>query len=239
MKEHGFQAYIVGGGIRDLLLKRKPKDFDIATDARPQALKKLFRNCRLIGRRFRLAHIFFGREIIEVATFRAGHETGEPHEARTRDGLIVRDNVYGTIDQDAWRRDFTINAIYYDVEEGALLDFVDGYRDLKHRILHVIGDPNVRYCEDPVRMLRAARFAGKLGFELEQETETAIFKSNHLLQNISSSRLYDEVVKVFHSGESIKIFPFLERYGLFDQLFPLTAQYFKENENKYIFRNMR
>ena len=155
LKNAGYQAYLVGGGVRDLLLGREPKDFDVATDAQPDQVRELFSNCRLIGRRFRLAHIRFGREIIEVATLRAGHSDNRGHDGQTAAGRIVRDNVWGTIDDDVWRRDFTVNALYYNIADYSLLDYTDGLDDLKKGLIRVIGDPEVRYQEDPVRMLRA------------------------------------------------------------------------------------
>src|SRR5690606_25113979 len=162
LKSAGYQAYLVGGGVRDLSLGREPKDFDVATDARPEAIKKLFRNCRLIGRRFRLAHVHFGPEIIEVATFRALHDPADPDDGEERvveDGLILRDNVYGTLTEDALRRDFTINALYYNIADFSVVDHAGGMADLEAGVVRLIGDPAVRYREDPVRMLRAVRFA--------------------------------------------------------------------------------
>ena len=229
LNDAGFEAYLVGGGIRDLLLDRHPKDFDIATNALPNQIKKLFDNCRLIGRRFRLAHIFFGREIIEVATFRAGHEGAQAHEARTRnDGMVVRDNVYGTIEQDALRRDFTINALYYNLKDAALLDFTNGFKDLQNKKLHIIGDPKTRYQEDPVRMLRAARIAGKLCLSISRDTAEQITKMNHLLSNISPARLYDETIKLFHCGFANHTLPLLEKYELLKYLLPLTDNCLKK-----------
>ncbi|MEA2080281.1 MAG: polynucleotide adenylyltransferase PcnB, partial [Pseudomonadota bacterium] len=166
LKEAGFQSFLVGGGVRDLLLGREPKDFDVATDATPDQLRQLFRNCRLIGRRFRLAHVRFGREIIEVATFRARHDgvsNDDSDSEHSEQGRILRDNVYGSIEDDAWRRDFTVNALYYDIKDFSVVDYVGGLEDLKSGTLRLIGDPEQRYREDPVRMLRAVRFAAKLG----------------------------------------------------------------------------
>jgi len=164
LKNAGYQAYLVGGGVRDILLGLKPKDFDIATDAHPEQVRELFRNCRLIGRRFRLAHVHFGREIIEVSTFRASHNDAVDGEGHEEDGRIIRDNVYGTLDEDVWRRDFTVNALYYNIEDYSIVDYVGGLEDIQNKQLRLIGIPEDRYREDPVRMLRAVRFAIKLGF---------------------------------------------------------------------------
>jgi poly(A) polymerase len=176
LKDSGYQAHLVGGGVRDLLLGREPKDFDIATDATPEDVRRLFRNCRLIGRRFRLAHVMFGREIIEVATFRALQTNTEGSDARHIDdeGRIVRDNVYGNIEEDALRRDFTVNALYYNIADFSIIDYASGIQDINAGLLRLLGDPVTRYREDPVRMLRAVRFATKLGFRIEKESEEPI-----------------------------------------------------------------
>jgi poly(A) polymerase len=224
-----FDAYLVGGCVRDLLLGRKPKDFDIVTNALPKQIKKLFRNCRLIGRRFRLAHVYFGREIIEVATFRAGDKNTA---SRTKDGIIMRDNVYGTIEQDAERRDFTINALFYNVFNHTVLDFVKGFEDLRDKKLDIIGSPSLRYREDPVRMLRAVRIAGKLGFTITPRTAKPIKRLNRLLMNISHSRLFDEVVKAFHCGEAQQVYPLLIRFGLLEKISPLITQHVGHMDNK-------
>lgn len=221
LKEAGFEAYLVGGGVRDLLLDLKPKDFDIVTNAKPEQVYKLFRNCRLIGRRFRLAHVYFRGEIIEVATFR-GHHTGFGSEAQTATGLIIHDNVYGTIEEDAERRDFTINALYYNIKDFSLVDYHDGLADMKAGVLRIIGDPAQRYREDPVRMLRAVRLAGKLNFTIHPDTERPIFESHALLQNVSPARLFDEVLKLFHGGQALATFKLLRKYGLFGYLFAQT-----------------
>ncbi|MCP4699609.1 MAG: polynucleotide adenylyltransferase PcnB [Gammaproteobacteria bacterium] len=230
LKKAGYQAYLVGGGTRDLLLEHKPKDFDVVTDARPEEVNSLFRNCRLIGRRFRLAHIHFGREIIEVATFRAQHdgENGENGEGVMLDGRIVRDNVYGTFEEDVWRRDFTINALYYNIYDFSVVDFTRGMADLNAGILRLIGDPILRYQEDPVRMLRAVRFAAKLDFEIHPHTKEPIYAMHDLLKTVPASRLYDEVLKLFLTGHAAKSFVQLQHYGLFELLFPLTAPHLSE-----------
>lgn len=167
LRDSGFGAYLVGGAVRDILVGGHPKDFDVATDATPEQVKGLFRNCRLIGRRFRLAHVVYGREIIEVATFRANIDDGSGDRETDTGGRLVRDNVYGSIEDDAVRRDFTANALYYAVEDFSVRDYVGGFEDVQNRLMRLIGDPVTRYREDPVRMLRAVRLAAKLDFEIE------------------------------------------------------------------------
>ena len=215
----GYQACLVGGAVRDLLLGRHPKDFDVATDATPEEVSRLFRNCRLIGRRFRLAHVHFGRQIIEVATFRAPH--GESHaEHHDELGRILRDNVYGEIHDDVWRRDFTANALYYNIADFAIIDYVGGVEDIANRRLRLIGDQQTRYREDPVRMLRAIRFAAKLGFTIEDSCRQAILELGPLLDEIPPARLFEEVLKLFHSGHARESFDWLQEYGLLQYLFP-------------------
>jgi len=239
LKDAGFAAYLVGGGVRDLLLGGHPKDFDVATDAHPDEVYKLFRNCRLIGRRFRLAHVHFGREIIEVATFRGHHDQAEgENESRVENGMLVRDNVYGTLVEDAWRRDFTINALYYNIADFSVVDYTGGLQDLQTRTLRMIGDPEVRFQEDPVRMLRAIRFAAKLDFRLANELTELLPQQAHLLDVISSARLFDEVLKLFLSGHAEKTFDLLLRYGLFQHLFAQTADAFS-GEDTYAERFVR
>jgi poly(A) polymerase len=282
LKEAGYQAYLVGGAVRDLLLGLKPKDFDVATDALPEDVRRLFRNCRLIGRRFRLAHVHFGSEIIEVATFRAaaaperedvpedagdggpegaaeeegegpaegdderGDERGDEqpsaggplraesppfedseHRAFDTRGRILRDNIYGSIEEDVWRRDFAANALYYSISDLSIWDFVDGVNDVKARRLKLIGDPETRYREDPVRMLRAVRFAAKLGFTIDPESEAPIRRLGYLLDGVPAARLFDEVLKLFLSGYGVKVFDLLQKYGLFEHLFPMSAAAFE------------
>lgn len=219
LKSSGFKAYLVGGGVRDLLLGREPKDFDVATDATPEQVRSVFRNCRLIGRRFRLAHVRFGREIIEVATFR-GTASEDNDERRVENGMIVRDNVYGCIEEDALRRDFTINALYYDIADFSVLDFAGGLADLSQGRLRLIGDPEQRYREDPVRMLRAVRFASKLGFGLAPASETPLLEHGNMLHSVPAARLFEEVLKLFHSGTALGAFEKLRHYSLFHHLFP-------------------
>jgi len=220
----GYRAFLVGGSVRDLLLGNRPKDFDIATDALPEEVRQLFRNSRLIGRRFRIVHVKFGREIIEVATFRAHHDRDSHQTNHSKTGLILDDNVYGSLDEDVQRRDFTINALYYQVDEGAVYDDVGGMADLKAKSIRLIGDPETRYREDPVRMLRAIRFAAKLNFNIDPETTKPIKRMSFLLQDVPAARLFDEVLKLLMMGKAGKTFSLLKEYGLIDWLFPATAR---------------
>ena len=261
LKESGHLAYLVGGGVRDLLLGREPKDFDIATDAKPNEIKKIFRNCRLIGRRFRLAHIHFHDEIIEVATFRSNiteeesaleaavkdaadaplpadaappldppavsGPTDAPHERprpprmlKTEDGMILRDNVFGTPEQDAIRRDFTVNALFYGIADYSVIDYVGGMEDLRKGLIRIIGDPVVRFTEDPVRMVRAVRFAAVLGFKIEAKTYEALLEHKDKIALASPARMYEEVQKLFLLGEGEKTFQLLRHTGMFGVLFP-------------------
>jgi poly(A) polymerase len=271
LKEQRYHAYLVGGSVRDLLLGREPKDFDIATDAKPNEVKKVFRNCRLIGKRFRLAHIHFHDEIIEVATFRSSateepekedavptdqqtlalfHEEPSPqreetiaqgevppgvvpaanqvqHEKpraprmlKTEDGMILRDNVFGTPEEDALRRDFTVNALFYNIADYSVIDYVGGMQDLKNGLIRIIGDPLVRFTEDPVRMVRAVRFAALLGFEIEDSTYRAILELKDKVALASPARMYEEVLKLFLLGEGEKTYQLLRKTGLFGVIFP-------------------
>ncbi len=255
LKEGGYQGFLVGGCVRDLLIGIEPKDFDVATNALPEEVRRLFRNCRLVGRRFRLAHVYFGREIIEVATFRAGSapppgdeplsedvddidiEAGESDqdvspevipEAEIDDGSrvvdaegrILRDNTYGTIDDDVWRRDFTANALYYNIADFSIWDFTDGMDDIKAKRLRLIGDPETRFREDPVRMLRAARFVAKLGFELDPATAAPMSSLQPLLASVPPARLFDEALKLFLTGHGVASLQALRRFGLLAALLP-------------------
>jgi poly(A) polymerase len=233
LHQAGYGAYLVGGGVRDLMLEREPKDFDVATSATPEEVKALFRNCRLIGRRFRLAHVHFGPEIIEVATFRAGQECGEGEQSQTEGGMILRDNEYGTLEEDAWRRDFTINALYYNIGDFSVVDYTGGVEDLERGEIRLIGDPQQRYREDPVRMLRAVRFAVKLGFRIERQTEEPIEPLAHLLEQIPQARLYEEFLKMFQAGQALETFEKLRHYDLFRYLFPMTDRMLAEEENNF------
>ncbi len=271
LKDAGYQGFLVGGCVRDLLIGREPKDFDVATDASPEEVRRLFRNCRLIGRRFRLAHIRFGQQVVEVATFRAAGEPITPDDEPDEDGVteiddepdgnvaggddevngnvddgsddfgnraplqgntdlvhdhrgrLLRDNVYGSIDQDVWRRDFTCNALYYNIEDFSIWDYVGGVEDVRSRTLRLIGDPETRYREDPVRMLRAVRFEAKLGFTLHETTRAPFATLAGLLANIPPARLLDEFLKLFLAGFGLRSFELLVQYGLLEQLFPATA----------------
>ena len=220
LHEAGFESYLVGGGVRDLLLGRKPKDFDVSTNASPEEVRELFKNCRVIGRRFRLAHVVFGRDIIEVATFRAAHSEGEGGVTGDS-GRLVRDNVYGgTVADDAARRDFTVNALYYNIADGSVLDFYNGVEDLRNGELKFIGEAQARVVEDPVRALRAARFAAKLDFSVATEVATAIDMYHHKLADIPPARLFDEVLKLLQSGHGLASLEWLQELDLLQYLFP-------------------
>ncbi|PBJ83454.1 polynucleotide adenylyltransferase [Lysobacteraceae bacterium NML93-0399] len=231
LHEAGHQAYLVGGAVRDVLVGLTPKDFDIATDATPEQVKALFRNCRLIGRRFRLAHVVFGREIIEVATFRANVDDGSGDREVHDDGRLLRDNVYGTIEDDAVRRDFTANALYYAIADFSVRDYVGGFEDVQNRVMRLIGDPETRYREDPVRMLRAVRLAAKLDFTIEPGTAEPIPRLAHLLSEAAPARLFEECLKLFLSGHAVASFEGLERFGLLPALFPESAAALASNRS--------
>ncbi len=223
LHEAGYGAYLVGGAVRDLLLGEHPKDFDVATDATPEQVKHLFRNCRLIGRRFRLAHVVYGREIIEVATFRANSDDGSGDREQDVDGRVLRDNVYGSIEDDAIRRDFTANALYYAIGDFSVRDYLGGFEDVNNRVMKLIGDPETRYKEDPVRMLRAVRLAAKLRFSIDPASADPIPKLAQLLKEASSARLFEECLKLFLSGHAEASFLGLEAHGLLPALLPETA----------------
>jgi len=213
----GFKAYLVGGCVRDLLLNLEPKDFDIATNAKPEQIYKLFKRSRLIGRRFRLVHVMFSaRKFIEVATFRSGKVQ------TAKNGVIVRDNCYGNIEDDVVRRDFNINALYYDIKTQEVIDYLGGLEDIKAQEVHIIGKPSIRFEQDPVRMIRAIRFQTKLGFQLSDEIKSAIFEQASLLGNISAARLYEECIKLFHNEYGFEVYERLEKYGLLKYLFKQT-----------------
>lgn len=264
LRDHGFIGYLVGGGVRDLLLGREPKDFDVVTDATPAQLKKTFRNCRLIGRRFRLAHLHFHDEIIEVATFRSaaepapeeteeaateipeaqeapeepaseaelieqereerrrrrhGHMHG-PSMLKSEDGMVLMDNVFGTPEEDAVRRDFTVNALFYNIVDFSIIDHVGGMEDLKNGLIRTIGDPLVRFTEDPVRMIRAIRFASMLGFNIEPRTEAAITELCGTISKATPPRMYEEILKLLLMGAGERTYQMMRHYGLFAPLFP-------------------
>ena len=237
----GFESYLVGGCVRDILMGHEPKDFDVVTNATPEQIKGLFRNCRLIGRRFRFAHIVFGREIIEVATFRGHHQESDEDEnlpkgkavaKRDAHGQLVRDNVFGTIEEDAERRDFTFNAMYYSVADFTVKDFANGLAAIEKREVELIGDPETRYREDPVRMLRAVRFAVKLGMRIEAKTAAPIKSLANLLQNIPPARLFEETLKLFLSGKGEETFLMLHEYGLIEPLFPQLTPFLKDENSR-------
>lgn len=232
LNKAGYEAYLVGGGVRDMLLGHEPKDFDVATNATPEEIRKLFRNCRLIGRRFRLAHVHFGRDIIEVATFR-GRQDESKEQYSNDSGMLLRDNVYGTLEDDAWRRDFSVNALYYNIADFSVVDYTGGMADLMAGRLRVIGDPQVRFREDPVRMLRAVRFAAKLGFRIEEGAEQAIYELGPLLQDIPAARLFDESIKLFLSATAVETFELLRHYHLFEQLYPAAEEAMAEEVNGF------
>jgi poly(A) polymerase len=232
LHDAGFEAFLVGGCVRDLLLGLEPKDFDVATNATPENVRHVFRRARLIGRRFRIAHVRVGRELIEVSTFRqraadeevtearSRRELGDRTSARSADGLILRDNAYGTIDQDAFRRDFSINALYYDPVTEQVLDYVGGLDDIRARRLRLLGDPVTRFREDPVRILRAVRFAAKLGFEIEGDTRRAIPVTRSLIAGAAPTRLFDELCKLLLLGHAVPSWQLLREVGIADVLFP-------------------
>ena len=233
LNRSGYQAYLVGGGVRDLLLGREPKDFDVATDAKPEEVKAVFRNCRLIGRRFRLAHVYFGRDIVEVATFRSMNDAEGRDEHQSDNGMILRDNVYGTIEEDALRRDFSVNALYYNIDDFSIVDYADGLHDLEAGLLRLLGDPEQRFREDPVRMLRAVRFASKLGFMIDHDCESRMAELGHLLEEVPTARLFEEVLKLFMGGTALIAFEKLRHYDLFSVLFPETDEVLSFEEHDF------
>lgn len=224
----GFDSYLVGGSVRDLLLRKSPKDFDVATSATPNQIRKHFKNARIIGRRFKLVHILYHREIIEVATFR-GHEknqkkifSSKDEHLRNERGMLVRDNVYGNLEEDAFRRDFTINSLYYDIKDSSIIDYTGGFQDIQNQLIRIIGDPDTRFQEDPVRILRAIRFSAKLDFNIEPKTADAIKRGAHLLHHVSNARLFDEMIKLYHCGHAKSVQEKLNHFGVFEYLFPQT-----------------
>ena len=225
----GYQSFLVGGCVRDAMLGLHPKDFDVATNATPDEVRALFSNCRLIGRRFRLAHVRFGRDIVEVATFRAAANHADDDHAHDEEGRIVRDNVYGTIDEDVWRRDFTCNSLYYNIADFSIWDYTGGVADIKQRHIVLIGDPDKRLREDPVRMLRAVRFAAKLDFTIDDTVVRAMRQDRPLLANVPAARLFDEFLKMFQAGHAEKTFELLRDHDLFGMLFPDTDRELDED----------
>ncbi len=228
LRDQGFQAFLVGGAVRDLLMGGHPKDFDVATDATPEEVHSLFRNSRIIGRRFRIVHVRFGREIIEVTTYRGHHDAGDDEQPSGRQskqsdsGMLLRDNVFGSLEEDAVRRDFTVNALYYCSSDFCVYDYVDGLSDLEAKQIRIIGDAEQRYREDPVRMLRAVRFAAKLDFTIEEHTAEPIAELAHMLEAVPAARLFDEMLKLFMAGQALRTFRLLVEYELLEHLFPAT-----------------
>lgn len=227
LRQAGYKAYLVGGGVRDLLLNKKPKDFDISTSAKPEEIRALFRNAILIGRRFRLAHIRFGKKIIEVSTFRSG-------ETEAAD-LIVRDNVWGSEEEDVLRRDFTINGLFYDPETQEIIDYVDGYIDLEKRILRTIGKPEVRFSQDPVRMIRLIKFCARFDLEIEKPTFEALINCKQEILKSSSARVFEELLRMLESGSSKPFFHLLHQYGMLHSLLPELAHYIELKPENAIF----
>ncbi len=223
LREAGYIAYLVGGGVRDLLLGQSPKDYDVSTSAKPEEIKSLFRNAILIGRRFRLAHIRFGKKVIEVSTFRAG--------ATEEAGLIVRDNEWGSEEQDVLRRDFTINGLFYDPETQKVIDYVDGYPDIAKRMLRAIGQPDVRFTQDPVRMIRLIKFCARFNFEIHHPTFQALLDCKGEILKSSSARIFEELLRMLESGSSKSFFHLLNEYGLLKPLSPALAQALEQPDN--------
>ena len=231
---YGYEAYLVGGCIRDILLDKNPKDFDVVTNATPEDVRKLFRRSRVIGRRFKLVHVLFGRDNIEVATFRGGEHINDQFKTKqTKSGRIVRDNVYGSLEGDVFRRDFTVNALYYNGKDGSIVDYCNGMEDLKSHTLCLIGDPERRYREDPVRMLRAIRFAVKLNFNIAKETADPIRILANLLLDVPPARLYYEVLKLLQHGQGKETFSLLREFQLAPILFPMTEKTLISGNREY------
>ena len=222
LQRAGFEAYIVGGGVRDQLLDLKPKDFDVATNAEPDQVKPLFRRARIIGRRFQIVHVQYSREIIEVTTFRSNQQSQQTNGTRrqTDTGMLTRDNVFGTLSDDASRRDLSINALYYNPTDNTLRDFADGLSDIKKRIVRIMGDPATRFREDPVRLLRVVRFAAKLGFRIDAKTAAPMAGLADNLAQVSAPRFFDESLKLFMSGQGLATYKLLQEYAFFDYIVP-------------------
>ena len=236
LHERGYKAYLAGGCVRDLLLGKHPKDFDVVTDATPNEVRRCFSHCRLIGRRFRLAHVIYGDEVIEVATFRAAGSADEISEeerdnnslVHEETGVVLRDNVFGTPEEDAFRRDFTINALFYNIADFSIIDYVGGLSDIEKKVVRAIGDPDQRYQEDPVRMIRALRFASSLGIDIEENTYEAILRQREHLAHASHARMYEEILKFFYSGSMNDAFDQWCETGLLDVMFPGFAPWVRE-----------
>ena len=234
LKKNGYQAFLVGGCVRDLLISATPKDFDVVTNATPNKIKRIFKNCRLIGRRFRLAHIRYGREIIEVSTFRSASMPSNKNVMMDHTGRIIRDNEFGSVEEDAIRRDFRCNALYYDPAKKKIWDFTDGLDDIQQKKLVVIGLPDNRIQEDPVRMIRALRFSAKLNFSLDKNLKKSIQRNSDLLCNVPSARIFEEFKKLFLHGNAEKVFLLMQEYNIFNKIFFDT---YKEIKQDKIFNN--
>ncbi len=233
--EHGYEAYLVGGCIRDLLLGKSPKDFDVATDAHPEEVRDLFRNSRVVGKRFRIVHVRFGREVVEVTTFRGPHED-QYDETHSETGMTLSDNIYGTFKEDVFRRDFTMNAVYYQPNTGEIIDLADGAKDIQTKTIRTIGSPEDRLREDPVRMLRAIRFKAKLGFTIDEETAESIKSLGYLIQDVAPARLFEEMLKLFMTGNAVAAFDGLLDYELYGWLFPDSSRSMEEHETEKLLR---
>lgn len=231
LRAHGFQAYLVGGSVRDLLLDRKPKDFDISTSAEPEEIKKIFRNSILVGRRFRLAHIRFGKKVLEVSTFRSGN-----NEADT---LIVRDNKWGTPEEDAMRRDFTINGLFYDPATQQIIDYVEGYPDLQKGLLRTIGQPFIRFRQDPVRMLRLLKFQARFNFEVESSAHIALLECRHEMTKSSPARIQEELLRMLESGSSEPFFRLMTEHGLIQLMTPVLGEFLESSEGEDVFAYLK
>jgi len=231
--DEGHEAYIVGGCIRDLMLGKKPKDFDVATSARPEQVQKLFRRSRIIGRRFKIVHVEEKRELIEVTTFRGDHKAGNSrHATQSQEGVLLRDNVYGSLQEDSVRRDFSCNSLYFDIDSEEIVDFQDGVRDIKQGVLRTIGDPEERFREDPVRMMRALRFQSKLGLKLDTASHKQLKQNIGMIREVSSARLFDEVIKLLLHESASSAFAMMMDTGLMAQLFPASAIAITERPEK-------
>ena len=240
LRDAGYEAYIVGGCVRDAILGMKPKDFDVATNATPEQVRRLYRRARIIGRRFQIVHVQSRQEVIEVTTFRGHHDSGdqgqnkrrrgEPAAKKSGKGMLTRDNVFGSMEDDAVRRDFTCNALYFDTDSEAVIDFVGGFEDLRNGLLRTIGDPEKRFQEDPVRMMRAIRFQAKLGLKLDKNSQYQLSKKSQLIQEVSAARLFDEVIKLLLHPKAATAFKLFIESGLFALLFPASAKEASENK---------
>lgn len=233
LHRNGYRAYLCGGSVRDLLLGRQPKDFDVVTDARPQEIRRLFRNSRVIGRRFRLVHILFQDFVVEVSTFRREPDASSPAETETGDLLVRDDNVFGSPVQDSRRRDFTVNGLFYDIGTFTVIDYVGGIEDLNSRLIRVIGDPDIRFREDPVRMMRAIEFAARLDFEIEADTWDAIQRHHEDILKASPARVTDEILELLRRGMSLESMHLMDETKLLHALLPELARLIESDDGDY------